>query len=127
MADADATKVVLLIEDDVLISDILARKLTQSGMRVMQALSGPQAFEFLTAGKIPGVILLDLILPGIDGFEILRRLKKDPALSKIPVIVLSNQSEPTQMAKALELGAVEYLIKVDVPLEVVVEKVRALS
>lgn len=125
MATKKNPKQVLIIEDDILISDILARKLSQSGMRVYQALSGMRAFELLEEMS-PSVILLDLVLPEMDGFEILTRLKKDKKLSKIPVIILSNSSEPSDIEKAKRLGAVDYLVKIEVPLEDVVQKLNAL-
>ena len=124
----DAEKVikkVLLVEDDLLISDILARKLSQSGLHVLHAASGVKAFEVLEK-NIPDVILLDLILPGMDGFEILKKLKADKKLATIPVIILSNINEPEQMDRAKELGAVDYMIKIAVPLEDVVTRVKSL-
>lgn len=118
-------KVVLLVEDDILISDILARKFSQSGVRVYQALSGKRAFEFLKE-ITPDAILLDLILPEMGGFEILESLKKNSKLSKIPVIILSNSSEPADIEKAKSLGALDYFVKIDVPLEDVVARLNSI-
>ena len=116
---------VLLVEDDILISDILARKFSQSGVRVYQALSGKRAFELLKE-ITPDAILLDLVLPEMGGFEILTRLKKDAKLSKIPVIILSNSSEPSDIEKAKSLGALDYFVKIDVPLEDVVVRLNSI-
>lgn len=125
MATKKEPKVVLLVEDDILISDILARKFSQSGMRVYQALSGKRAFEVLK-DVTPDAILLDLVLPEMDGFEILRLLKRDAVLSKIPVIILSNSSEPSDIEKAKSLGALDYFVKIDVPFEEVVARLNSI-
>lgn len=125
MSTKKEPKKVLLVEDDILISDILARKFSQSGVRVYQALSGKRAFELLRE-VTPDAILLDLILPEMGGFEILTLLKKDSALSKIPVIILSNSSEPADIEKAKRLGALDYFVKINVPLEDVVTRLNSI-
>ncbi len=117
---------VLLIEDDVLISDILARKLSHSGLHVLHAASGPAAFAILEKGERPDVVLLDLILPGMDGFEILKKLKADKEYAAIPVIILSNVDEQKEIDRAKDLGALDFLVKVSVPLEEVVKRVQSI-
>ena len=72
----------------------------------------------------PTIILLDLLLPKIDGFEILRVVKADPALKNIPVIVLSNLGDETDIKKAKDLGAQDYFVKADTKLEILSEKVK---
>lgn len=72
----------------------------------------------------PDLVLLDLILPKKDGFEVLQELKADPGLKQIPVVVLSNLGQDEEIKKALDLGAVDYLVKVQHPINEVVEKVR---
>lgn len=123
MEAATAPKKVLLVEDDLLISDILARKLTQSGVHVLHAASGDAAFTILTT-ETPDLILLDLILPGMDGFEILKKLKADPVQMKIPVIILSNIDDQEKIDQAKALGAIDYMVKISVPLEEVVKRVK---
>ena len=114
----------LLVEDDPLISDILARKLCGSNFGVFQASSGDRAFQILENEKGIDIILLDLLLPGMNGFEILKKLKEDTALSTIPVVILSNLNEEVEIEKAKKMGAIDYWVKIDVPLEEVASRVK---
>ena len=70
--------------------------------------------------------MLDLILPGIDGFEVLSRTKEDPALSQIPVIILSNLGQKEEVERGLKLGAIDYLIKAHFTPGEIIEKIRAI-
>lgn len=114
---------VLLVEDDTLIFKLLEHKLTQHGFEVHRAASGEFVAEVLSKVR-PDIVLLDIVLPGVDGFEILRRLKADPNLATIPVVMLSNLDDQAQIDRALELGAVGYLVKIATPPEEVVATIR---
>ena len=101
---------ILLVEDDKFLRNIISQKLTQAGFRVAEAVDGKEALQKVEA-VLPKLILLDLLLPEIDGFEVLKRLQENNDLKKIPVIVLSNLGQDEDMRKAKELGAKDYMIK----------------
>jgi CheY-like chemotaxis protein len=84
---------------------------------------GEEALKRLETEK-PDLVLLDLILPGIDGFEVLAKIKQDPSLTSIPVIILSNLGQKEDVDRGLKLGATDYLIKAYFTPKEIVEKVR---
>lgn len=101
---------ILLVEDDSFLSEMYYLKLRNVGYLVETAYDGEMALE--KAAKIkPDLVLLDLRLPKLSGFEVLKQIKSDKNLSHIPVIVLSNLGEKDDIQKALDLGASNYLIK----------------
>lgn len=113
---------VLIIEDERFLCDLLRKKLENSGLEVRGAFDGETGLKNIEADK-PDLILLDLLLPGMDGFEVLRRLKKDERFQNIPVLIISNLSEPNDVAKAQKEGAEEYLIKADYSPQMIADKV----
>lgn len=114
---------VLLIEDDLSLMKIYSNKLRISGFDVSVATTGD---EGLRKGQVelPQIILLDLILPGMDGFLVLEELKKNPVTEGIPVVILSNLGQQTDIERGKRLGAIDYLVKSDVSLVDVVAKVK---
>ncbi|MDO8554948.1 MAG: response regulator [bacterium] len=114
---------VLIVEDDEFLRQLVAQKLTQEGFNVIAAIDATEAFKSIHE-KQPQIILLDLILPGMDGYEILDQLKKDSFTKSIPVIVLSNLGQREDIDKALKAGANDYLIKANFTPGEIVEKVR---
>jgi CheY-like chemotaxis protein len=113
-------KKVLLIEDDPFMVDIYSKKLRESGFEFDLAVNGKEAFKKIK--EKPDLILLDIVLPGIDGWEILEKVKSDPELKSIPIFVLSNLGQRAEVEKALKLGADKYLIKANfTPSQVVAE------
>lgn len=117
------TRDILIIEDDKLLRDLLTEKLERSGFTVIGAIDGRQALEKLDA-VAPALIILDLVLPGIDGFEILRHIKESPATKTIPVLVLSNLGDKDDVKRAKDLGAKEYLIKAHYTLDDIVRRIE---
>jgi len=116
-------KTILFIEDEPTIQKSISRFLEKEGYEVKSALDGEIGLE--TAKKIkPDLILLDLILPKKDGFEVLKELKKEEATKNIPVIALTNLEESDNIEKVLSLGATAYLIKANYKLEEIVEKIK---
>lgn len=113
---------VLIIEDERFLCDLLRKKLENSGLEVRGAFDGETGLKNIEADK-PDLILLDLLLPGMDGFEVLRRLKKDERFRNIPVLIISNLSEPNDVAKAKKEGAEEYLIKANYSPQMIADKV----
>lgn len=101
---------ILIAEDDALLSNVLSDYLAKEGFEVIVVKSGLEVFEFAEKFK-PELILLDLILPGLDGFEVLKELKADTITKEIPVFVLSNLDSPGDLKSALGLGAENYFIK----------------
>jgi DNA-binding response OmpR family regulator len=116
-------KYVLVVEDDPFYSKIYKTKLAKEHILSEIVGNGNDALK-VSRERRPGLILLDLIMPGKDGFETLAELKADDALRDVPVVVLSNLSQEEDVRRIMELGAVEYLIKANVPIQEVVSKVR---
>lgn len=110
---------VLIIEDDKFLRDLLVLKLKKEGFRVSEAFDGEEGLK-KTKSEKPNIIILDLIIPGIDGFAFLETVKKDPEAKDIPVIVLSNLGQREDIERAKALGARDYMVKAQLtPLEVV--------
>ncbi len=103
-------KKILLVEDDPLLMDIYCTKLQQSGFEVRVVDQGEKALAAVEKEK-PDLVLLDIVLPHMDGWDILRSLKKNEASKDIQVVVLSNLGQKEEIEKALGLGAAKYLIK----------------
>lgn len=118
-------KKILIVEDDKYLRELLSQKLLKENYDVLDAGDGEEGVRLAKEGK-PDLILLDLILPGIDGFEVLSRIKESPDTSSIPVIILSNLGQKDDIEKGLKMGAIDYLIKAhSMPAEIV-EKIRGI-
>jgi PleD family two-component response regulator len=113
---------VLVVEDDKFLRELFVRKMFNEGFDVESAIDAEQVFEVLS-NKKPEIILLDLILPGVDGFEILSKIKKDDNLKDIPVMVISNLGQKEDIDRAIELGAVDFLIKANYTLDEIIARV----
>lgn len=116
-------KKVLIAEDDLPLLDLYDKKFTKSGFNVVRAEDGGKAVE-AALKEIPDAIVLDIMMPVMNGFEVLKRLKKESTTSEIPVVILSNYGEMPKITEGLMSGAVEYLIKVEHTPEEVVEVVN---
>lgn len=124
MTQKMAQKVLIaIVEDDKFLRELITRKLTQEGYKISDAIDGEEGIEKIKKEK-PKLILLDLILPGIDGFNVLSQLKGNSKLSNIPVIILSNLGQREDVEKGLKLGAVDYLIKAHFTPGEIIEKIR---
>ncbi|MFH0852270.1 MAG: response regulator [bacterium] len=116
-------KLILFVEDEPTLQKTLGRALEGEGYEVQSALDGQSGLALV--GRIkPDLVLLDLILPKMDGFEVLKKLKENPETSDIPVIVLTNLESPQDIEKALSGGATSYLVKANYELEDVVKKIK---
>ncbi len=124
-AAPDKQKTVLWVEDDNLISSILGKKLISSGFNLIHAKSGDEAFQQLQT-VMPDAIVVDLLLPGMNGFEILQHIRAIDKLKKVPVMVLSNLSKPSDIEKARALGGQKFLVKATASLDEIVAEVRSL-
>jgi len=115
---------ILIIEDDKFLRELIARKLYKENFEVSEAVDGEEGVEKIKSEK-PDLILLDLILPSIDGFEVLSQMRNDSTLASIPVIILSNLGQKEDVEKGLKLGAVDYLIKAHFTPGEIIDKVKA--
>ncbi|MDP2910546.1 MAG: response regulator [bacterium] len=114
---------ILIIEDDQLLRKIISRKLKKEKYKVIEATDGEEGLRSAQLEN-PDLILLDLVLPEIDGFEVLARLKKNPNASEIPVIILSNLGDEEKVEAGLKLGAVDYLIKAQLNPGDIINKIK---
>jgi len=116
-------KKILIIEDDKFLRELITQKLIKEGYDIIEAVDGEKGIKSVKKEK-PDLILLDLILPGIDGFEVLAKIKENPVLSQIPVIILSNLGQKDDIERGLKIGAVDYLIKAHFTPGEIIEKVK---
>jgi len=116
-------KKILFVEDESALQKALGDILKQAGYKIISALDGETGLK-LAKRKKPDLILLDLILPKMHGFEVLKKLKEDPETKEIPVIILTNLETMEDIDKAIELGANTYLVKTQYEIKEVLEKVK---
>lgn len=114
---------VLIVEDDVFLVGIYQKKFEMEGFKVSISENGEKGLADIKKKK-PDVVVLDILLPKLDGFAVLEKLKKDPVLKNIPVIMLTNLGQKDDVEKAMQSGAAGYLIKAHFKPSEVVEKVR---
>lgn len=116
-------KKVLIVEDDKFLRELMTQKISKEGYQVVEAVDGEDGVKKAKEEK-PNLILLDLILPSMDGFEVLSAIKEDPASSEAPVIILSNLGQKDDVEKGLKLGAIDYLIKAHFTPGEIIEKIK---
>lgn len=116
-------KKVLIVEDDKFLRDLLERKLKKEEFTIETAVDGEEAVNKINSW-LPDLILLDLIIPKIDGFEVLRQTKSKPATKEIPVVILSNLGQQEEIEKGLNLGAVDYLVKAHLTPDEIIAKIK---
>ena len=114
---------ILIAEDDKFISEVYLTKLDSEGFQVVLAEDGKEAAEKIKKEK-PSLVLLDILMPGMSGLDVLKKIKQDEELKNIPVIVLTNASEKEYASEALDLGADDYLIKSSFTPDEVVAKIK---
>ena len=114
---------ILLAEDDVVIAQMFKSYLTGEGFTVLETTDGEETLKVLFATP-PEILLLDLMMPRISGFDVLEAMRQDPKLKDIPVIVFSNLGQESDIKKARDLGVKDYLIKADITPDIVVERIR---
>jgi CheY-like chemotaxis protein len=114
---------ILIVDDEKFLVWALKDNLADEGYEIDVATNGDEAMEHVRAHR-PDLIFLDLLMPKRDGFYVLEEIKKDPKWRTIPVIVLTNLGGDLETARALALGADDYLVKSKCPIEEVIEKVK---
>jgi len=120
---ASSAPLILVVEDDKFLCDLLAYKIEERGYRMEVAVDGEEGIKQIKTLK-PDLVLLDLILPGIDGFGVLGQVHDDPQISQIPVIILSNLGQQEEIEKGLSLGAKDYMIKAHFTPQEVVDRIK---
>lgn|SRR3989344_430741 len=116
-------KTIIIVEDDKFLLGILSDRFEAEGFMVIQAMNGSEAVK-KTGEARPDLVLLDLILPELNGFEVMEKLKADARTKNIPVIILSNLGSEEDMERGKKLGAVDYLVKAYFTPDEIVQKVR---
>lgn len=115
---------VMIVDDDAFLLDMYALKFSQNNFTVIPALGTPQALEKLQGGEKPDVMLLDIVMPVMDGLEFLEKVKKDKLVDDTMIIMLSNLGQDTDIDRAIKLGADGYIIKASATPSEVVTKVQ---
>ena len=118
-------KKILIVDDDVDLSDTLINRFDQEGYVSIGTGNGEEGLSAAITEK-PNLILTDIIMPKIQGIEMLKKLKESDKTKNIPVIVFSSLSDPIKIKEAIEAGADEYFIKCDVGIEEIIQKVKEL-
>lgn len=114
---------ILFIEDDEFLIGLIVKHFQKEGLNFDMATTGEKGLEKARAASYD-LILLDIVLPGMDGYEVLRQLKSDSELAKIPVIILSNLGQKAEIQRGLELGAEDFLVKARHDLDEIGEKIK---
>ena len=116
---------ILMIEDDIFLRKLYRDKLTREGFDFVEAINGVEGLNKIKSEK-PNLVILDLMLPIKNGFDVLIEIKKDSQAKKIPVVILSNLGQESDVKEGLALGADEYLVKTEVRLSEAVQKIKKL-
>ena len=114
---------VLLIEDDPFLGSLLGNRFKRESIDAVTVKNGNEAIKAMKA-QLFDLVLLDLILPGKSGFEVLEEIKADPQISKVPVVIISNLGQESDVVKGKELGAADYIIKAKISIDEMVKKVK---
>jgi len=122
--DAKNTKI-LIVEDEEILLTALSEELKQEGFNVIGAHDGVEGVEMAGKEK-PDLILLDLVMPRLDGIGALKQMKENPEIKDIPVVILTNLSDYGKVSDALTLGAMDYLVKANYRLEELVNKIKTI-
>ena len=117
---------ILWVEDDKFLSEILTKRFLSYGYNLLKASNGTEALA-IAETETPDIIMLDIVMPDINGFDVLQKLKMEEKFKKTPVIMLSNLSSPSDIDKAKKLGAVGFIVKAAVSLDEIVAQVEKLA
>lgn len=115
---------VMWVEDDQFLSDLISRKLSTQGCKLLYANTGEEALKILDTNT-PDIVILDILLPGISGFDVLEKMKSDEKLKGIPVLILSNFSQNNEIDRSKKLGANRFLVKASIVLDDLVRELQA--
>lgn len=115
-------KKILIVEDEFSLLNVLKMKFEQGNYKVYIASNGKEGIE-MAKKEIPDLILLDIIMPEMDGFEVLKELKDNKETKGIPVVILTNSGREEEVEKGYEMGALDYLVKANLSLEIIEDRV----
>lgn len=116
-------KKILIVEDEIVLLNLLERKLDKEGYTITTAQNGEEGLK-KTKEQKPDLVLLDIIMPKMDGIEFLKRKKEEKEIKDIPVIIISNSGQPAELNKAQKLGANDWLVKTEFNPQEVINKVK---
>lgn len=119
----EKSKKILIVDDEPLVIKVLTKKLKAEGFEVVAAYDGQEALLKVEKEK-PDLILLDIIMPKLDGISVLKRLKTHDSTKNIPIIILTNLYDDKKVAEVLRVGNTDYLIKVEHPIKEIVRRVK---
>jgi len=122
----DQKKTIFIVEDDVFLSDMYQTKFIESGYEVKVAQDGQAGLSMLQEGLRPDIVLLDIVMPKMDGIEMLTAVKKEEKLKNIPIILLTNLGQESDITRGMELGALDYFVKAHFTPSEIVKKVEAI-
>lgn len=122
-SERESLPVILIVENDTFLREILVKKFTEERFRVERAAIGSEAMRLFNEHP-PHCVLLDVVLPDIDGFEVLQRIRQTAVGAKIPVVILGNLGRPEDIKRAGALGANEYLPKINFTSDEIVGRIR---
>lgn len=120
-----SNKKILVVEDEHMLAEMYATKFTMEGFSVVKAFDGEEGLKEAKSGH-PDIILLDIIMPKLDGFTVLKEIRKDAGLKRTPVLMLTNLGQDDDVKKGKELGADDYFVKSNHTPADVVEKVKSM-
>jgi len=123
-----AMKTILLVEDDKFLSALLKNRLEKESFNVIHAEDGEEAVNILrTSSSKPDLVLLDIILPKKNGFEVLEEIKQDIEFKNLPIIIISNLGQDDDLSRGKELGATEYYIKAQTSIDDLISKIKSFT
>lgn len=121
----EPAKKVMLIEDDRFLSSLIKTRLEKDGLSVIQSFDGDDAIKRLPEER-PNLVILDLIMPKVNGFEVLKGISLMPGLERTPVVIVSNLAQDSDIEKAQQLGAKAYFVKVKISIDDLIGKIEDL-
>jgi DNA-binding response OmpR family regulator len=116
-------KKILLVEDDQFLGSLMKNRFVKEGFDIDWVMNGDDAIAKLKEAP-HDLILMDIILPGASGFEVMEKITAEPQVGTTPIIIISNLGQESDIARGRELGAAAYLVKADTPIDLLVQKVR---
>lgn len=125
MSEETKQSTILIVEDEPLLGNLLRQRLEREGFSVTLARDGEEALKILRE-KVPSLVLLDIILPKISGFELMEKINSDPMLAnnKAPIVIISNLGQDSDVARGQTLGAIGYFVKAQLSIEDLVGRVK---
>ncbi|MBI5133877.1 MAG: response regulator [Candidatus Taylorbacteria bacterium] len=117
---------IVWVEDDKFLVSLIEKRMSETGAKLVQVTDGAKAVDAVKAEK-PDIVILDLLMPNLDGLEILKRLKENAETRHIPVLVLSNLGQEKEIQRAKELGAAKFIVKAAVGLDEIVPEIEKIA